>query len=140
MWSKRKYVSARPLIVVAVGAGLAISGSSQRAVAHDMGYCCRTYSSFCCYDRPEFRIECEHSPTGYCFGRVVEGENPEYNKYRCNFQTGYADGPSTGVVVTCQMKLPICTDQSPTGCKVEDDPTPLGCFSWDELTGDYDCE
>jgi hypothetical protein len=77
---KRSDMVVRVLVLVAAGASLAIPGLTGRAVADATGNCCRTYSSFCCYDRPEFRIECEHSPTGYCFGHVVEGENPEYNQ------------------------------------------------------------
>ena len=138
MYIKGRYVLARTLVVVAVGAGLAIPGSSQRALADATGNCCQTYSVSCCYTRPEYRIECEHSPTGYCFGYVVE--NPDYNRYRCNFQQGYDEAPANGVVVNCKMKLPICTDQSPTGCDVEDKAKQLPCFSWDELTGEFDCE
>jgi hypothetical protein len=132
-----KYVLARALGVVAVGAGLAIPGSSQRAVADHTGECCLSHTASCCITRDEYRIECETSPTGCCFATIVE--DPDYTGYSCHHLEGYDTIPAPAADVTCLMKVPKCSQISPTGCAVEDEAEPFDCESWNALTGNYNC-
>ena len=113
------------------------SRSSQRAVADTGGECCLTHSASCCYTRDEYRIECEHSPTGYCFAKTKT--NPDYVDYTCHHGRGYANGPAMSNPVVCLMYLPVCTEQSVTGCDVEEETTPFSCDSWNVLTGPFNC-